>query len=108
MDKKAMLKQAAQVLREQQIEIEELQEKIAREVKAELIVKQLIDSDVLLATDVLSKLSELRSKSIGDLEIMEKAAEMYGNNIQMNFGKLSDQSEYSKYDSLTSYLVNEE
>lgn len=108
MDKKAMLKQAAHVLREQQIEIEELHEKIAREVKAEHIVKQLIESDTLLATDVLSKLSELRSKSIGDLEIMEKAAEMYGNNMQVSFGTLSDYSEHSTLDPLTSFLTNEE
>lgn len=108
MDKKAMLKQAAQVLREQQVTIEELQEKIAREEKAEQIVKHLIDSDTLLAHEVMAKLSELRSKSIEDLEVMEKAAEMYGGNLQVSFGKLSDTAEYSNLDSFTSFLVNEE
>ena len=103
-----MLKQAAQVLREQQLKIEELQEKIAREDKAELIVKQLIDSETLLAPDVLSKLSELRSKSISDLEIMEKAAELYGNNLQVSMGTLSDHVDSRSLDPLTAFLTTEE
>ena len=107
MDKKAMLKQAAQVLREQQIQIEELQEKIAREEKAEQIVKQLVDSETVLAQDVFAKLSELRSKSISDLEIMEKAAELYGNNTQVSFGTLSDQVDARSLDPLTAFLTEE-
>lgn len=101
MDKKAMLKQAANVLREQKREIDELHEKIARDQKAEAIVRKLIEADEMLADDVLNKLSELRTKPIEELDIMEKAAEMFGSNLSVAFGKLSDKSDIS-----TDPLVN--
>ena len=106
MDKKAMLKQAAQTLRDQKHELDTLHEKIARDEKAELIVKALVESDDLLATDVLRKLSELRTKSIGELEIMEKAAEMYSNSFSAGLGKLAGVPS-NEVDSLTAYLLEE-
>jgi cell fate regulator YaaT (PSP1 superfamily) len=56
MDKKAMLKQAATVLREKQKEIEDLHEKMARAEKAEQIVRHLIENHELMADEVLFKL----------------------------------------------------
>jgi hypothetical protein len=106
MDKKAMLKQAAQVLREQQAEIKELHEKNARAEKAEAIVRSLIENDELLAEDVLHKLSELRIKSLQDLDIMEKAAELFHSNVTASFGTLSDQPEFSS-NPLLNFLFND-
>ncbi len=86
--KKEFLKQAAAVLRNQQAELHELREKIAREKIAEHIVRKLIQNDALLAEEVLNKLSELREKPLGDLEVMEKAAELYQGNLFSSFGIL--------------------
>jgi hypothetical protein len=106
MDKKAMLKQAAQVLREQQKEIEGLHEKVAQAEKAEQIVRHLIENDELQIEDVLRKLSELRAKPLGDLDVMEKAAEMFHTNISANFGTLSDKVEISS-NPLLDYLFSD-
>ena len=105
MDKKAMLKQAAQVLREQQHEISELNEKLARAEKAEEIVLHLIENDEVIVEDVLRKLSELRTKSMGDLAVMEKAAELFHSNITASFGVVSDQPEFSS-NPLLDYLFS--
>jgi len=101
-----MLKQAAQVLREQQKELEELHEKIAQAEKAEQIVCHLIENDEVSVENVLQKLSELKTKSLGDLEVMEKAAEMFHSNISANFGTISNQSEISS-NPLLDYLLSE-
>lgn len=106
MDKKAMLKQAAVVLREQQKEISDLHEKVARADKAEQIVRHLIENDELEAEDVLRKLSELRAKSYTDLEIMEKAAEMFHSSISPSFGTLSNKVEMTS-NPLLDYLFSE-
>jgi DNA-directed RNA polymerase beta' subunit len=106
MDKKAMLKQAAQVLRDQQKEISELHEKVARAEKAEQIVRHLIENDELMAEDVLQKLSELRTKTYGDLELMEKAAEMFHSTFSASFGTLSNNSDFSS-NPLLEYLFSE-
>lgn len=106
MDKKAMLKEAAQILRSQQAEIHELQLKLATVEKAEQIVRSMIDNDALQAEDVFTKISDLRTKTIADLEIMEKAAEMYGPRITVGLGTLSNQAEYSS-NPLLDYLFSE-
>ena len=106
MDKKAMLKQAAQILREQQAELKTLHEKIARDEKAELIVKKLIDTEELPVEQVFEKLSELKAKPMQDLEVMEKAAELFHGGFAANFGKLSDHAEYSS-NPLLDYLLND-
>lgn len=105
MDKKAMLKRAAQVLREQHEELQDLHAKLARAEKAEQIVQSLIENDELLAEDVLRKLSELKNKSLEDLEIMEKAAQLYKSTITASFGQLSNKSEFST-NPLLDYLFN--
>jgi|WetSurSiteA1Bulk_404760.scaffolds.fasta_scaffold231820_2 hypothetical protein len=105
--KKEMLKQAAAVLRTQQVELREMREKLAREELAERVVQRLVENDVLLAEDVLKKLSELRDRPLEDLEVMEKAAELYHGNFFSGFGKLSDIPDGRGYDSLTSYLLSE-
>ena len=104
MDKKAMLKQAAQVLIEQQKEIENFHTKIACMEKAEQIVRYLIENDGLANEDVLYKLSELRTKSLDDLEVMEKAAELFHSNLSSTFGKLAEQTDYSS-NPLLDYLL---
>jgi hypothetical protein len=106
MDKKAMLKQAAHVLREQQAEIKDLHEKIARDQKAEMIVQKLIENDELLADDVLRKLSELRTKPIQELEIMEKAAELFHNKFA-SFGTISEREEAYDSNPLLQYLFSD-
>jgi len=105
--KKEMLKQAAVVLRNQQVELHGLREKLAREEIAERVVQRLVDNDVLLADEVLKKLSELRDQPLEDLEVMEKAAELYQGNFFSGFGKLSELTDSQGYDSLTSYLLSE-
>jgi len=108
MDKKAMLKQAALVLREQNKELHILREKIAVADKAEAIARQLIDHDELLADEVLNKLSELRTKSLDELTLMEKAAELFkSSNIHVGFGKLSDQHDAHSSNPLLDYLLSE-
>ena len=105
MDKKAMLKQAAQILREQQQEIRGLHEEQARNKMAEQIVSRLVENDELPAENVLLKLSELRAKPVGELQIMEKAAEMFRSSFTSSFGTLSDQPEYSS-NPLLEYLFS--
>ena len=108
MDKKAMLKQAALVLREQNKELKELREKIAIAQKAEAIARQLIDHDELLADEVLNKLSELKTKTLDELTLMEKAAELFkSSNIHVGFGRLSDQHDANGSNPLLDYLLSE-
>jgi hypothetical protein len=108
MDKKLMLKQAAGVLREQSKELKELREKVAVAAKAEAIARQLIDHDELLADEVLSKLSELRTKTLEELTLMEKAAELFkSSNIHVGFGKLSEQHDNHSSNPLLEYLLSE-
>lgn len=90
MDKKAMLKQAAQVLREQQQEIHTLHEERERNKIAEQIVQKLIENDELLAENVFQKLSELRMKPVEELQLMEKAAEMFRSTVYAPLGSLTD------------------
>jgi len=106
MDKKAMLKQAATILREQQIELRELHEEQSRNKIAEQIVRKLIENDELLAESVLSKLSELRAKPVEELQIMEKAAEMFRSSMSSSFGKLSTATDYSS-NPLLDYLFSD-
>jgi hypothetical protein len=106
MDKKAMFKEAAQLLRDQNKQIHELQEKIARAEKAEAIVRKLVDSDELLADEVFKKLGELRSKPLSELELMEKAAELYKSSFTIGLGKLSNQDDSSS-NPLLDFLFNE-
>lgn len=106
MNKYATFKRAAEVLREQQAEIHELREKIARAEKAEQIVRTLIENDELLAEDVLKKLSELKNNPLSDLEVMEKAASLYRSSVVASFGHLSNISEGSS-NPLLDYLLSE-
>lgn len=105
MDKKAMLKQAAHLLREQQEEIRELHGEQTRNKIAEQIVRKLIENDELLAESVLQKLSELRTKPVEELQIMEKAAEMFRSSMTSSFGTLSDQPGHSSNE-LLDYLFS--
>lgn len=105
--KKEMFKHAAMVLRNQQTELRELREKFEREKLAERVVQKLVENDALLADEVLKKLSELRDRPLEDLEVMEKAAELYQGNFFSGFGKLSDIPDGRGFDSLTSYLLSE-
>jgi len=105
--KKEMLKQAAAVLRTQQVELHDLREKLAREEAAERVVQKLVENDALLADEVLKKLSELRNTPLKDLEVMEKAAELYHGNFFSGFGKISDIPDGTGLDNLTSYLLSE-
>lgn len=105
--KNEMLKHAAAVLRSQKNELNELREKLARDEAAERIVNRLVENDTLLAEEVLRKLSELRQRPLQDLEIMEKAAELYQGNAFAGFGRLSDTTDARGLDPLTSYLLTE-
>lgn len=105
--KKEMLKQAAAILRNQQVELHELREKLAREELAERVVQRLIENDAIFADEVFKKLSELREKPLNELEVMEKAAELYHGNFFSGLGKISDQSDARGMDPLTAYLFSE-
>ena len=107
MNKNEMLKEAASVLRTQKAEIEELREKIARQDRAEAIVKDLVENDALGASEVLEKVGALRDKTLEELQIIEKAAELYAGNFTI-FGKLTDEIDESSFDSLTQYLLSDE
>ena len=107
MNKNEMLKEAASVLRTQKAEIEELREKIARQDRAEAIVKDLVENDALGASEVLEKVGALRDKTLEELQIIEKAAELYAGNFT-RFGKLADEIDESSGDSLTTYLLSDE
>lgn len=106
--KQEMLKHAAAILRSQKTELNELREKLARDEAAERIVSKLIENDSLLVDEVLRKLGELKQKSLQDLTIMEKAAELYQGNIFNGFGRLSDTPDSRGFDPLTSYLLEGE
>jgi glucose-6-phosphate-specific signal transduction histidine kinase len=103
--KSEILKQAATTLRTQQSEIKELREKIACEQAAEKILQKLLENETISPDEILTKLSELRAKSLDDLVIMEKAAELYQGGFFSGFGKLSDQTDGTGLDPLTSFLT---
>lgn len=93
MEKREMLKQAAQTLRDQKQEIDELRAKLAHYEKAEMLVKKLMETDELEAEDILQKLSDFRSKPLEELDVMEKAAHYFHGTQRMGLGKLSDYTE---------------
>jgi hypothetical protein len=105
--KREMFKQAAVTLRKQNEEIHSLREKLAQGEIAEHIISKLVENNVLPIEDVLNKLSELRNKPLEDLEVMEKAAELYQGNIFSGFGKLSDIPDGQGLDPLTAFLLSE-
>ena len=47
-----------------------------------------VENETLLAEDVLKKLSELREQPLEDLEVMEKAAELYQGNFFNGFDRV--------------------
>lgn len=104
----SITKIAAQLLREQDAELQGLRAKIACLEKAEHIVSTLVEQDQLTAVEVLKKLAELRNRPIEELEVMEKAAELYsGNTLVMGLGTLSDETEYSSQNNLLNYLLGD-
>jgi hypothetical protein len=105
--KSEIFKQAAATLRSQQQQIKELLEKEARDSAAEKILQRLLENGVMTSDDIFNKLSELRNKSLDDLVIMEKAAELYQGNFFSGFGKLSDETDGRGLDPLTAFLTNE-
>ena len=60
------------------------------EKKAEEITTKMIDSGLVSAEDVLSKLSELKEKSIEDLTILDKALDLHKQGEFLSLGTLSD------------------
>jgi hypothetical protein len=103
-----ILKQAASTLRNQRDEIKGLREKIARETAAENILQKLLENETISTEEILSKLSELRQKSLEDLVIMEKAAELYQGGFFSGFGKLSEHTDGRGLDPLTAFLTEGE
>ena len=104
--KSEILKQAAATLRDQQVVIKELREKIACEQAAEKILQKLLENETISPEEVLSKLSELRVKTLDDLVIMEKAAEMYQGGFFTGIAKLSEhQGNTGSGNSLIEYLT---
>lgn len=100
-----MLKQAAHVLRDQKKIIDDLRQKIATSEKAVSIVQKMVEDGDIAAEEGFTKVSELRTKSLEELEMMEKAAH-YFNNSHVGLGKLSDQTETSS-NPLLDFLFNE-
>jgi ParB-like chromosome segregation protein Spo0J len=108
MDKRAAFIKAAETLRSQQLELHELREKIAHYEAALRIVDQLIEHDSLPLETVVEKIGELRAKPLDELQLMEKAAELYGSNAAFTgFGKLSDMSAPTGDNALINYLLSE-
>jgi hypothetical protein len=104
--KSEIFKQAAATLRNQQTEIKELREKVACELAAEKILQKLLENETISPEEILTKLSELRTKSLEDLVIMEKAAELYQGGFFTGIAKLSDRSgSMGSGNSLIEYLT---
>ena len=103
--KSEIFKQAAATLRIQRDQIKELLEKEARDKAAEKILEKLLESEMISSEEILNKLSELRTKTLEDLVIMEKAAELYQGGFFTGIGKISDHSDGSGLDPLTAFLT---
>ena len=102
-----MLKQAALAIRGLRAEKEELEQKFEIEKIAEKLVYQFIEVDELNGKEALEKLGELRQKSLGELQVIEKAMELTKTS-SFRLGSLSAQFEgaHSNLDNLTAYLID--
>jgi hypothetical protein len=107
--KREILKQAAATLRNQRAELKELREKIACAEAAEKILQKLLENETISPEEALFKLSELKTKSLEDLTIMEKAAEMYQGGFFTGIAKLSDHQDNTRSgNTLIDYLTEGE
>lgn len=112
MDKKELLKTAAEKLRNLTAQNAELTEKLAHIEQVQTVLEKMIDSNLLDSPkDVLAKFAELRESSAQDLEVTEKAVQL-GVEQQptpelSKLGSLSDLPTGDGLDPLTRMLIED-
>ena len=60
------------------------------EKKAERITNKMVESGLISAEEVLTKLSELKEKTVGDLTILDKALDLHKQSEFLSIGELSE------------------
>jgi signal-transduction protein with cAMP-binding, CBS, and nucleotidyltransferase domain len=105
--KKEILKQAAAQLRSLKEEVENYRENEVIEKKARHIIIKLAQSNKITSVeDAFKKMSELSTKSVVDLSVIEKAIELQKNGQML--GTLADEKPDTElFDPLTSMLLED-
>jgi len=105
--KKEILKQAAAQLRSLKEEVENYREHEEVVKKAQhIVIKLAQDNKIIGAEDAFKKMSELSTKSVEDLSVIEKAIELQKTGSSL--GTLADEKPDTElFDPLTSMLLED-
>jgi hypothetical protein len=105
--KKEILKQAAVQLRSLKEEVQAYRENEVIEKKAKHIIMKLAQSNKIVTVEsAFKKMSELSTKSVEDLNVIEKAIELQKNGHAL--GTLADEKpDQELFDPLTSMLLED-
>jgi hypothetical protein len=116
MEKRALFKRAAELLRSQDVairqqltEISTLTEKLASYQRAEETVSHLLKFEELEAESVLKKLSEYRTKTAEDLTVLNKAFDIAKGSPVSFFGKVAEVQDtgFTPEEKFINFLIGE-
>jgi hypothetical protein len=106
MTRQDVMKTAALTLRALSVKISDLEERLEKRAKAEILVNKMIDNKQLDSKDVLTKVAELESQSMDELKTYEKAMEL-AKDGSIKLGTVSENTSTEGMDPLTAFILED-